>query len=82
MAANKHTHGVTDREMGELSSSIAHTRHNLANVKHSVALLQDKVAEQGLALSTLKTRLNTTIAVGFGLVNLVGLALNWVRTMT
>jgi len=72
---------LTEREVGEIVTQIADLRHSLRNAKQGQYMLADKVAEQQLALATLKTRLNTTIAVGFALLNIMGLALNWIRTM-
>jgi hypothetical protein len=72
---------LSEREVGEIVTQIADLRHSLRNQKQVTHLLNEKVLEQQLALATLKTRLNTTIAVGFALVNLVGLALNWMRTV-
>ncbi|HIK60007.1 MAG TPA: hypothetical protein EYF98_04875 [Planctomycetes bacterium] len=62
-------------------SQIVDLRHSLRNQKQVTYLLNEKVLEQQLGLATLKTRLNTTIAVGFALLNILGLALNWIRTM-
>jgi len=79
---DKTTNKLSEREVGEMQTQIADLRHQLRNQKQGAYLLADKVQEQQLALTTLKTRLNTTIAVGFALLNVLGLALNWIRTMT
>ena len=73
---------MSEREVGEIITQVADLRHNLRNQKQVTYLLNEKVLEQQLALATIKTRLNTTIAVGFAFLNIIGLALNWVRTMT
>ena len=72
---------ISEREVGEITSQVRDLRHNLRNTRQVLNLLADKANEQQLALATLKTRLNTTIAVGFALLNILGLALNWIRTV-